>query len=66
MENKNIIINQITEMLYLQSSFNSNVINNWELESLEWSNAIFVESSEAIDSLQWKWWKWKWSLVISQ
>jgi len=47
----------ISDMLYLQSSFNTNTCEKWEIKQLDWATAIFIEAGEAIDSFNWKWWK---------
>jgi dimeric dUTPase (all-alpha-NTP-PPase superfamily) len=49
--------NQITEMLALQDSMNTQVHPNWRAQSFEWYRAVWVESAELLDHYGWKWWK---------
>lgn len=66
-------MNYFVEMLKLQDSFNyktsKNIVKNngtyngvtvveeWKDNGFDWVNALMLESSEAIDSCDWKWWK---------
>lgn len=49
----------IKEMFELQDKFNEYTTRNWKEANLEWSRAIWLECAEAVDSLDWKWWKHK-------
>ena len=49
----------IKEMFKLQDSFNEYTTRNWKDADLNWSRAIWLECAEALDSLDWKWWKHK-------
>lgn len=66
-------MNYFVEMLKLQDSFNyktaKNIVKNngtyngkqvveeWKDNGFDWVNALMIESCEAIDSCDWKWWK---------
>ena len=41
----------------LQIALNNKTAPDWLTAQLDWQTAILVESAEAIDSTDWKWWK---------
>jgi dimeric dUTPase (all-alpha-NTP-PPase superfamily) len=41
----------------MQIKNNDKTCENWAERNLDWETAIIVEAVEAIDSLDWKWWK---------
>jgi dimeric dUTPase (all-alpha-NTP-PPase superfamily) len=49
-----ITILQIADM---QIKNNNKTYPSWRDDNLDWETAIIVEAVEAIDSLNWKWWK---------
>jgi hypothetical protein len=49
----------IKEMFKLQDSFNEYTVPGWKHANLAWHRAIWLECAEAVDSLDWKWWKHK-------
>lgn len=48
---------KIKQLFLLQDKFNKEVNPNWITANYSWETAIFVETSELIDSLGYKWWK---------
>jgi len=47
----------IDEIIELQKTLNIKVDPNWMQSKLNWKLASLLETAEAIDSLDWKWWK---------
>jgi len=47
----------IKEMFKLQDTFNEYTVTNWKEANLPWHRAIWLECAEAVESLDWKWWK---------
>jgi dimeric dUTPase (all-alpha-NTP-PPase superfamily) len=45
-------------MLQMQRKLNENINPLWESEGYDWNSAILVETAEAIDHTNWKWWKY--------
>lgn len=48
---------KIEHIVELQDQLNEATITNWTANGNDWDTAILVESTEAIDSTAWKWWK---------
>lgn len=48
---------QIEQIVSMQILLNERTIPNWMAHDLDWDSAILVETAEAIDSTDWKWWK---------
>ena len=59
MKEKNLpeYLELLKQTYILQNSFNSKVDKEWFKKDFDWDTAIYVETAEAIDSLDWKWWK---------
>lgn len=51
------IISAFDECLQLQNSLNSIVNPKWKTADYAWRTAIWVESAELVDKLNYKWWK---------
>ena len=47
----------IKTMFKLQDEFNEYTTENWKQANLPWHRAIWLECAEAVESLDWKWWK---------
>lgn len=47
----------IKEMFKLQDTFNEYTVTDWKNQNLPWHRAIWLECAEAVESLDWKWWK---------
>jgi len=45
------------QIINMQKTTNSEIDPEWEKKKLDWTTAMVVESSELIDSINWKWWK---------
>lgn len=48
---------KFAEMMRLQDQMNSVVNPDWRTSGYKWTDAILVESVEAIEHYGWKWWK---------
>ncbi len=50
---------ELVKMFELQDELNAYIDKNWKSNRslLDWSVAIFIETAELIESLDWKWWK---------
>ncbi len=49
---------KILKMLNLQNDLNCKTIGeDWMAENIQWSRAIWTETAELMDELDWKWWK---------
>ena len=47
----------IQEMFKMQEQFNELAVPSWRDKNLDWETAILVETSELLESLDYKWWK---------
>lgn len=57
LEQTGINIEPIDELISLQKMLNDVVDPDWIQNLLDWKLAIQLETAEAVDSLNWKWWK---------
>ena len=57
LEQTGINIEPIDELISLQKMLNDVVDPDWIQNLLDWKLAIQLETAEAVDSLDWKWWK---------
>lgn len=48
---------QLEQIVAMQILLNERTVPNWMAHDLDWDSAILVETAEAIDSTDWKWWK---------
>lgn len=58
--NKEELLKKIEETFYLQDHYNSLINKEWFKErdlAVDWINALLDESSEFLNSFNWKWWK---------
>ncbi len=53
------MFNYLKQMYETQKELNTTLVSDWgvKLTTDNWKTAILVETAEAIDSLDWKWWK---------
>lgn len=49
--------NKLHQIISMQIDLNNATVKNWEDKNLDWDTAVLIETSEAIDSCSWKWWK---------
>jgi len=49
--------NKLLTMLQLQGEMNRWVHEDWANQSFEWYRAIWIEASEMLEHVGWKWWK---------
>ncbi len=45
------------EIIGLQRKLNNEIDPNWQANKLDWKTAMVIESTELVDSINWKWWK---------
>lgn len=48
---------KLASMLALQSTLNAKIHPEWHLQKFQWTDAIMVEGTEALEHYGWKWWK---------